>query len=123
MPKNAEIHSALVHADVAERRRSPRVTISVPVILEFTESDMQVMISARTQSVNEHGAMVACSRTLAAGTILEVQNERTGMTSPGRVTRKPVPNRDGYLIPIELTKRADSFWGITFPPNVRHICR
>ena len=100
-----------------ERRRSQRVMVRVPVTLQFIVAGKPVIAKAATESVNDHGAMVQCTRAFPAETILELKNERTGDKLPCRVTRTPVENTGGYLIPIEFSAPAPAFWRISFPPR------
>ena len=100
-----------------ERRRSQRVMVRVPVTLQFIVAGKPVIAKAATDSVNDHGAMLQCIRAFPAETILELKNERTGDMLPCRVTRTPVENTGGYLIPIEFSAPAPDFWRISFPPR------
>jgi hypothetical protein len=100
-----------------ERRRSQRVIVRIPVSLKITIAGKTVSASATTVSVNDHGAMLLCSRTFAPDTTLEVQNDRTGEKMNCRVTRTPIENTDGYLIPVEFATASPNFWRISFPPQ------
>jgi hypothetical protein len=100
-----------------ERRRSQRVMLRVPVTLKIIVVGKVVTASATTVSVNDHGAMILCARSFPAHTILELQNGRTDELIQCRVTRTPVENPDGYLIPVEFVTPALAFWRITFPPR------
>jgi len=100
-----------------ERRRSHRVMIRVPVTMQLVMSGHKITIQATTVSVNDHGAMLLCSRSIAANTSLEVQNDRTREKQMCRVVRMPVESNQGYMIPVEFIASATHFWGITFPPS------
>jgi len=100
-----------------ERRRSQRVMIRVPVTLHVTIANQVVTIRAVTAGVNDHGAMLLCSRTLAADTKLELQQDRTNQRIPCRVTRTPRDSPEGYLIPVEFETPTPGFWHISFPPT------
>ena len=100
-----------------ERRRSQRVMVRVPVTLKIIVVGKTVTANAATVSVNDHGAMLLCTRTFPAETILELQNDRTAEKMPCRVTRTPIENTDGYLIPIEFSAPSPAFWRISFPPR------
>jgi hypothetical protein len=99
-----------------ERRRSRRVLIRIRVVLEFASAGESVTIEATTESVNDFGAMLICSRSLAAETQLHVIQERTKQRLLCRVTRAPVESAEGFLIPVEFADSAPGFWGISFPP-------
>jgi hypothetical protein len=99
-----------------ERRRSQRVMVRVPVTLTFDVAGKSVTVQAITVSVNDHGAMLQCTRTLPAEIKLELQNDRTREKMACRVTRAPIENSDGYMIPVEFSAPAPGFWRISFPP-------
>jgi hypothetical protein len=100
-----------------ERRRSQRVMIRVPVSVEFVIGGKKVTVDAVTASVNDHGAMLSCSRPLATDVALQITNERTREKQACRVTRSPVESPDGYLIPVEFTAPCPGYWRISFPPT------
>jgi hypothetical protein len=99
-----------------ERRRSQRVIIRVPVILEAMISGEKIIVKGNTVAVNIHGAMVLCSRPLDADTTLEIINDRTRQRTSARTTRAPRESTEGYLIPVEFNAPSPSFWQISFPP-------
>lgn len=100
-----------------ERRRSQRVMVRTPVTLYVTIANQLLTIQAETVAVNDHGAMLLCSRTLAGETKLEIQNDRTSKRLWCRVTRTPRDTPGGFLIPVEFDTPARGFWHITFPPT------
>jgi hypothetical protein len=100
-----------------DRRRSQRVIIRVPVTLKIIVTGKPVKANGITASVNDHGAMVQCIRTFPAETVVEVENDRTSEKIQCRITRTPIENAEGYLIPLEFSAPSPSFWGISFPPR------
>ena len=100
-----------------ERRRSQRVMIRVPVKMNYSVAGKTVTVEAVTVSVNDHGAMLSCTRTLATDIKIEITNERTQEKLPCRITRTPVESPEGYLIPVEFLAPSPGFWRITFPPT------
>ena len=100
-----------------ERRRSQRVMIQIPVSLTYVVAGQPVNVRANTLSVNDHGAMLICSRSIDSGITLELQNERSRQRINGRVTRKPHDTPEGFLVPIEFDASTPGFWGISFPPT------
>jgi len=99
-----------------ERRRSQRVIIRIPVTLEIMTSGKKVTMHAATASVNDHGAMLVCTKNLPIDAQFELINARTQQRQSCRVTRAPVDNQQGYLLPVEFAKPAPGFWHISFPP-------
>lgn len=98
-----------------ERRRSQRVMIRVPVSVDFAVAGKKVTVQAMTASVNDHGAMLSCTRPLATDLPLTITNDRTGEKKSCRITRSPVESPDGYLLPVEFTEPSPGFWRISFP--------
>ena len=99
-----------------ERRRSQRVIIRIPVTLERMVAGKKSTVRAVTASVNDHGAMLMCTRNLPVDTTLELVNEQTSKKQSCRVTRAALENQQGYLIPVEFASPAPGFWHISFPP-------
>lgn len=100
-----------------ERRRSQRVLIRFEVALHIVTQGKESRLSAHTISVNDHGALLSCSRDLPAGTKLEIENTRTGERRPCRIVRRPRETPEGYQIPVEFEAAAPGYWHISFPPT------
>ena len=100
-----------------ERRRSQRVMVRIPVVLKIMVAGKAVTAKAFTMSVNDHGAMILCTRSFSTDTTIEVENDRTNEKMNCRVTRTPIENADGYLIPVEFSTVNPHFWRISFPPR------
>jgi hypothetical protein len=99
-----------------ERRRSQRVMIRIPVTLEVMVAGKKVTVHAGTASVNDHGAMLLCTKSFPVDTLLDMINDRTAQKQTCRITRTATENQQGYLIPIEFLDPAPGFWHISFPP-------
>jgi hypothetical protein len=99
-----------------ERRRSQRVMIQIPVTLEMNLSGTKTTMRAKTASVNDHGAMLVCTKNLPVETKFDLVNDGTAQKQSCRVTRTAIENQQGYLIPVEFAEPAPGFWHITFPP-------
>jgi hypothetical protein len=113
-PQQADTGPQLQPAD--ERRRSQRVIIRIPVMLELTVAGTKTTVRATTASVNDHGAMLLCTKNFAVETRFDLVNERTAQKQSCRVTRTAIENQQGYLIPVEFAAPAPGFWNICFPP-------
>lgn len=100
-----------------ERRRSQRVIVRTAVTLHLTIAKQVVIVKAETVAVNDHGAMLLCSRSFSADERMEIQNNSTRQRAACRVTRTPRESAEGYLIPIEFEAPAPGFWHISFPPT------
>jgi hypothetical protein len=113
-PQQADTGPQLQPAE--ERRRSQRVMIQIPVVLEMTSGGTKTTIHAKTASVNDHGAMLLCTKNFPVETKFELVNERTSQKQSCRVTRTAIENQKGYLVPVEFAAPAPGFWHISFPP-------
>ncbi len=100
-----------------ERRRSQRVIVRTAVTLHLTIAKQVVIVKAETVEVNDHGAMLLCTRSFSADERMEIQNDCTRQCAACRVTRVPRESAGGYLIPIEFEAPAPNFWHISFPPT------
>jgi len=99
-----------------DRRRSQRVMIQIPVTVQATVAGQKISLSSHTISVNDHGAMILCSRSFDADTVLVVVNDRTRERATACVTRAPRESQGGHLVPVEFDQPAPTFWQISFPP-------
>lgn len=99
-----------------ERRRSQRVMIRIAVTLELTIAGKKTTVQAATASVNDHGAMLICTKNFPVETKFDLINERTARKQSCRVTRGALENQQGFLIPVEFPTPTPGFWHICFPP-------
>jgi hypothetical protein len=90
--------------------------IRVPVTLQITIAGQKAVFQGVTESVNDHGAMVLCKRTVGVGATIELQNDRTQQKQTCRVVRAPAQSQQSFLIPLEFVSSAPGFWHISFPP-------
>jgi hypothetical protein len=100
-----------------ERRRSQRVMIQIPVVLEITSAGAKTTMRAKTASVNDHGAMLLCTKNFPVETKFDLVNERTSKKQSCRVTRAAIEHQQGYLVPVEFAEPTPGFWHISFPPT------
>jgi hypothetical protein len=102
-----------------EQRRSQRVVIRIPVTLEPPAGGVAKVLRAHTVSVNDHGALLIASQSLAGGTKVSLKNDRTGEQQACHVVRNSIEIPDGYHLAIEFDVPAKGFWHISFPPLVK----
>jgi len=76
-------------------------------------------MQAKATKLNKHGAAVQLSRELPVGSVVSVNN-RKGTKLSARIVAQ-LAAREGvstYAIEfVEQDERAETFWGIIFPPN------
>lgn len=100
-----------------ERRRSQRVIIRIAVNVYFIQMNRAETISAHTLAVNDHGALLLCSRSFPSGSSLEIENERTRERMKCKVTRSPQRTPEGFQVPVAFESASPGFWHISFPPT------
>jgi len=74
---------------------------------------------AKATKLNKHGAAVRLSRELLVGSVVSVNN-RHGIELSARVVARlaALEGVSTYAIEfVEQDERAETFWGIVFPPN------
>jgi hypothetical protein len=74
---------------------------------------------ARATKLNRHGAAVQLGRELLVGSVVTVKNQRGTQLSARVVAQFAIlQGVSTYGIEfVEHDERAETFWGITFPPN------
>ena len=74
---------------------------------------------AKATKLNRHGAAVQLSRELLVGSVVSVNNKQ-GARLSARVVAQLAALEGVSTYAIEFVERdegAETFWGITFPPN------
>lgn len=105
-------------ADKANKRRSQRVLVSVPVTVITQGTDKQpVSEETRTLVVNAHGALVLIGRKVSIGQLLTLKNTKTGEEQASRVVFINPQQAGKSEVGIEFMKPAPRFWRIAFPPE------
>jgi hypothetical protein len=102
------------------KRRSNRMALHASVGLSGQDRQKcSFTMQAKATKLNKHGAAVQLSRELLVGSVVSVNN-RQGTKLSARVVAQ-LAAREGlstYAIEfVEQDERAETFWGIIFPPN------
>jgi hypothetical protein len=115
----------VLHFRYRERRRTLRVSLSVPVIVHG-QNDMgeKFCVRAMTRSVNQQGALLQMDEVVVAGQSLLIVNENTSRSIETRVAHVK-RERDGKLfVGLEFVNPDTNFWKMTFPvPGARPLRR
>ena len=76
-------------------------------------------MSAKATKLNKHGAAVQLSRELLVGSVISVNNKQGAKVSARVVAQlAALEGVSTYAIEfVEQDERAETFWGIIFPPN------
>ncbi len=105
-------------SDAANRRRSERVMLQIPVrVLTETPEREQVQEDTHTLVVNAHGGLLKLKLELKQGQPLLLVNPQTGTEQSCRVVRIDQPSPDYFAVAFEFDQPAPKFWPVTFPPK------
>jgi hypothetical protein len=100
----------------ANRRRSERVMLQVPVtVLTETADREQVREDAHTLVVNAHGGLLKLKMEVLAGQPLVLVNSK-GVQEQCHVVRIDQPSPDYYAVAFQFDEPSPMFWPVTFPP-------
>jgi hypothetical protein len=105
-------------ADGANRRRSERVMLKVPVHLSVTSSEGIVTEeSTCTQVVNAHGGLLDLEMEIFAGQIFLLTNSKTGVIRECGVVRTQQSLAKRLLVAFQFATPSPDFWPVVFPPK------
>ena len=116
---------SLLHFRCKERRRTQRVSLIVPLVLNGQNEDSEKFsIRAKTNAVSQYGAQIETEHPLVVGQVLLLINENSARKVEARVIsiqRK----RDGKThIGVEFLSTDINFWNMTFPlPGAKPLRR
>jgi hypothetical protein len=102
------------------KRRSHRMALHATVGLSGEDRQKTAFtMPAKATKLNKHGAAVQVRRELLVGSFVTVSNKQ-GAALPARVVSQLSALEGVSTYAIEFTEqgeRAETFWGIIFPPN------
>jgi hypothetical protein len=116
---------SLLHFRCKERRRTQRVSLTVPLALHGHHEDNQKFcIHVKSNAVSQHGAQLETEHPLVVGQIIVAVNESNARKVEARVAsiqRK----RDGKTcVGLEFLSPEINFWNMTFPiPGAKPLRR
>lgn len=101
----------------AERRRSHRVHIAMPVLVRGKKAGQAFEEKTHTISVNAHGCMVRLSTPVTRAQEISIINTKTAEELPCTVSF--IGQRDGgrLEVGVEFAEPSPVFWRIAFPPE------
>jgi hypothetical protein len=101
---------SLLHFRCKERRRTQRVSLTVPLVLNGQNEDSEKFsVRAKTNAVSQHGAQIETEHPLIVGQVLLLINE-----SSARKT----------YVGVEFLSTEINFWNMTFPlPGAKPLRR
>lgn len=116
---------SLLHFRCKERRRTQRVSLTVPLAVHgHNEDGQKFCIHAKSNAVCQHGAQMETEHPLVVGQSIMVVNESNARKVEARVVsiqRK----RDGKThVGVEFLTGEINFWNMTFPiPGAKPLRR
>jgi len=116
---------SLLHFRCKERRRTQRVSLTVPLGLHgHNEDGEKFCIHVKSNAVSQHGVQLETEHPLVVGQVLIIVNESSARKVEARVAsiqRK----RDGKTyVGLEFLSTEINFWSMTFPiPGAKPLRR
>jgi len=101
----------------AERRRSQRVNIAMPVLVRGKRGGQPFEEQALTISVNAHGCMVRMATPLTRLQEVAIVNVKTAEELPCKVTFLGQKEGGKTEVGVEFSEPSPVFWRIAFPPE------
>jgi len=101
----------------ANRRRSERVMLQIPVVVRATARDgKKVEEETQTSVVNAHGGLIKLQMEIQTGQPILLINAKTKMEQSCRVVRVETSVGGQSAVAFEFDRPAPQFWPIVFPP-------
>ena len=101
----------------AERRRSHRVNIAMPVLVRGQKGAERFEEEAQTISVSAHGCMVRVATPVARAQEISIVNMKTAEELPCTVTFLGQRENGKTEVGVEFGEASPLFWRIAFPPE------
>lgn len=116
---------AILHFRCKERRRTLRVSISVPITVHGQdESGDKFRVKAKSESVNRHGALIQLDEPVTVGQMLILVNDTGDRTVEGRVVSVKRDKDNKTHVGVEFISPDSNFWHMSFPmPGSRPLRR
>jgi len=101
----------------ANRRRSERVMLQVPVTVQVkTRDGKELREETQTVVVNAHGGLLKLRMEVKAGQPIVLTNEKSKVQQGCRVVRVETSEAGLSAVAFEFEQPAPHFWPIVFPP-------
>jgi hypothetical protein len=102
----------------AQRRRSQRVQIAIPVLVRGKSGSHSFEEATQTVLVSAHGCMVHLAATVVRAQPISIINTKTAEEMPCEVAFAGRKDAEGKTdVGIKFAEPAPLFWKITFPPE------
>lgn len=101
----------------ADRRRSHRVYISMPILVRGKAAGQNFEEETQTISVSAHGGLLRLAAKLVRGQQVSIVNAKTAEELPCTVTSLGQKENGKTEVGVEFTEPSPLFWRIAFPPE------
>jgi len=101
----------------AERRRSHRVHISMPVLVRIGSGAKRLEEQASTIAVSAHGCLLRLNAAVTRAQEIALVNPRTAEELPCTISFVGQKESGGTEVGIEFAEASPLFWRIAFPPE------
>lgn len=97
------------------QRRSPRITVAIPINVIGNDLERRAFSEAATATnLNLHGAAIHLNRQLILGSVITISN-RSGIESPARIVSQVGVVKGEFIYGIEFVQgRQPNFLGVSF---------
>ncbi len=110
--------AAVSGSDLAERRRSRRLLLDVPLVIRGESPENKPFREETfTISVSATGALVVLAAAVVLGQRLVLVNLETRAEREGRVARLGSPYGGLAQVAVEFVDPAPEFWAVALPPE------
>lgn len=116
---------AILHFRCKERRRTLRVSITVPLTVHGQDQNGdKFRVKAKSHSVNRHGALIQMDEPVTVGQMLILVNENSDRTVESRVVSVKRDRENKTYVGVEFVSADSNFWHMSFPlPGARPLRR
>jgi hypothetical protein len=104
-------------ADSADRRRSLRVNITMPILVRGKVGGQNFEEDSSTVSVNAHGGMIRLVTKVVRMQQISLINPKTTEEMPCTVTFLGQKENGRTEVGVEFVEPSPLFWRIAFPPE------
>jgi len=102
----------------SKQRRSQRILLSVPVLVQAEAAQEQPSIEeTQTLVVNAHGALIALAMKVEFGQELRMKNRKSQEEQQCRVAFLGSVHLGKTQVGVEFVEPAPQFWHVNFPPE------
>jgi hypothetical protein len=119
MTANAVDGTQIVNSVTANRRRSDRLWLTIPLHIEGMDSNGRaVEFAGRATNLNRHGGRIQVPQNLDRNQPIRLRSSMGSHESEFRVVETLAePGENGFEVGVESLNEGENFWGIEFPAN------